>query len=53
MLVAYPVIDVLGDDGASIIKADNMIGAFDWSLKFRWEVRTRTISFIFNTRAVR
>jgi hypothetical protein len=36
--VAYPAIDVIDGATGDLIKADNVVGAFDWSLQFRWEV---------------
>eukprot|EP01041_Mallomonas_annulata_P004115 gene4115-8174_t len=35
--IVYPAIDVIDPTAGSIIKADNVVGAFDWSLGFRWE----------------
>ena len=37
--VVYPGIDILGNDG-QITPAANAVGAFDWGLNFRWEVRS-------------
>lgn len=33
--IVYPTIDVLTDEG--LIQSDNMIGGFNWELKFVWE----------------
>ena len=37
--LVYPMIDVLvkNSEGMELIKAHNVVGAFDWSLNFRWE----------------
>ena len=35
--VVYPQIDVIDRGSGGLAKAGNVVGAFDWSLAFRWE----------------
>ena len=35
--IVYPMIDVIDSKSGDMIKAHNMVGAFEWSLGFRWE----------------
>ena len=36
--IVYPAIDIINGDNGDLIKSENAIGAFDWSLDFRWEI---------------
>lgn len=36
--IVYPAIDVIDGTNGDLIKSENAIGAFDWSLGFRWEI---------------
>lgn len=35
--IVYPAIDIIDEETDGFIQADNMIGAFDWAMNFRWE----------------
>ena len=36
--IVYPAIDIIDSTNGDLIKSENAIGAFDWSLDFRWEI---------------
>jgi hypothetical protein len=36
--IVYPAIDVIDGTNGDLIKSENAVGAFDWSLGFRWEI---------------
>jgi hypothetical protein len=36
-VVVYPAIDVIDASAGQIIRSSNVVGGFDWSLRFQWE----------------
>lgn len=38
--IVYPQIDVIDRSSGAFVQSDDMIGSFDWSLKFKWELLT-------------
>lgn len=37
-LLVYPAIDIIDGNNGDLIKSENAVGAFDWSMDFRWEI---------------
>ena len=35
--IVYPVIDIIDPETGSFAKAENVVGAFSWSMDFKWE----------------
>ena len=40
--LVYPAIDIIDGSNGDLIKGENAVGAFDWSMDFRWEILVPT-----------